>query len=89
MIFCPGVVTLDGTADLACSRCELAKLLASDGVPYVFRSEGLMWIGQANRLPSVGASGDWFGLSIAIGGNVAVVGANGDDDNGPGRASSR
>jgi len=32
-------------------------------------------------LASDGASGDFFGISVAISGNLAVIGANGDDDN--------
>ena len=30
-----------------------------------------------------GSEGDWFGWSVAISGNTAIVGAVGDDDNGP------
>lgn len=33
-------------------------------------------------LPSDGAPQDWFGISVAIHDNIAVVGAYGDDDNG-------
>ncbi|MCA9275798.1 MAG: hypothetical protein KDA29_07220 [Phycisphaerales bacterium] len=36
----------------------------------------------AKLLPSDGAAGDFFGISVAISGTTAVVGASGDDDNG-------
>ena len=36
----------------------------------------------AKLLPSDGESDDWFGLSVAINGNTAIVGARLDDDNG-------
>ncbi len=52
------------------------------GAAYVFRSEGSMWLEEAKLLASDGASADYFGYSVAIDGNVAVAGANGDDDNG-------
>ncbi|MEE8154221.1 MAG: FG-GAP repeat protein [Phycisphaerales bacterium] len=37
----------------------------------------------AKLLPDDGAAQDWFGRSVAISGATAIVGANGDDDNGP------
>jgi len=33
-------------------------------------------------LPTDGAAGDWFGRSVALHGNIAIVGARRDDDNG-------
>jgi len=33
-------------------------------------------------LPSDGAAGDFFGISVAASGNIAVIGADSDDDNG-------
>ena len=36
----------------------------------------------AKLLPKDGAAGDFFGISVAISGNTAIVGAWGDDDNG-------
>jgi hypothetical protein len=40
------------------------------------------WYEQAKLLASDGAAGDGFGYSVCISGDYAVVGANGDDDNG-------
>ena len=36
----------------------------------------------AKLLPDDGAAFDWFGQSVAISGETAIVGAFGDDDNG-------
>jgi hypothetical protein len=38
--------------------------------------------------PSDGAEGDGFGRSVAISGNLAIVGAEGDDDNGSNSGSA-
>ncbi|EDY84460.1 Carbohydrate binding domain protein [Verrucomicrobiia bacterium DG1235] len=36
----------------------------------------------AKLIPDDGAAEDWFGFSVAISGNTAIVGSYGDDDNG-------
>ena len=41
-----------------------------------------MWTQQAKLLPKDGAASDRFGFSGAISGDMAVIGAYGDDDNG-------
>ncbi|NIV29664.1 MAG: PKD domain-containing protein [Anaerolineae bacterium] len=57
----------------------------NSGSAYVFgRNQGGadQW-GEGTKLtPSSGAAGDRFGASVAIGGGTAVIGADGDDDNG-------
>jgi len=53
------------------------------GSAYVFRWNGTSWAQEPNKLlPSDGAGGDRFGWSVSVSGDVAVVGAYGDDDNG-------
>ena len=52
------------------------------GSAYIFRFNGSSWVQEAKLLASDGAEGDWFGFSVAISGDTAVVGAYGDDDNG-------
>lgn len=37
---------------------------------------------NAKITPEDGAEGDWFGRSVAVSGNTAIVGSSGDDDNG-------
>lgn len=43
---------------------------------------GTSWSEQAKLTASDAAAGDWFGYSVAVSGDTAVVGANGDDDGG-------
>jgi hypothetical protein len=58
------------------------------GSAYIFRYNGSNWVEEAKLLPSDGAAGDYFGLSVSIDGNIAVVGANRDDDNGSSSGSA-
>jgi len=55
---------------------------SNSGSAYVFRRLGTLWFQETKLLPSDGAAGDWFGNSISISGDYAVVGAFYDDDNG-------
>ena len=52
------------------------------GSAYVFVRSGTTWSQQAKLTASDGAAGDRFGVSIAISGDTAVVGAYQDDDKG-------
>ena len=52
------------------------------GSAYVFKRTGTSWAQEAKLLPTDGASGDHFGVSVSISGDYAVVGAYWDDDNG-------
>jgi hypothetical protein len=52
------------------------------GSAYVFRWNGSSWLQQQKLLPSDGANADSFGVSVSVSGDVAVVGAFADDDNG-------
>ena len=56
----------------------------SSGSAYIFtRSDGDgMWSEQAKITASDAAEGDWFGSSVSISGDIAIVGAWRDDDNG-------
>ncbi len=55
------------------------------GSAYVFARQGGTWIEQVKLIPSDGAALDGFGQSIAINeqGNVIIIGAHQNDDNGP------
>jgi hypothetical protein len=55
---------------------------AASGSAYVFHYDGIDWVEEAKLTASDGAGDDYFGLSVAVSGETAVVGANGDDDNG-------
>ncbi len=56
---------------------------ADSGSVYVFRYNGSGWAEEAKLLASDGDGGDWFGTAVSIAGNTIVVGADGDEDNGP------
>ncbi|HWR64254.1 MAG TPA: PKD domain-containing protein [Candidatus Thermoplasmatota archaeon] len=52
------------------------------GSAYVFTRSGTTWSQQAKLLASDGTEDDWFGRSVCLIGDVALIGAAGDDDNG-------
>jgi|CXWL01.1.fsa_nt_gi hypothetical protein len=52
------------------------------GSAYVFRRNGLVWVQEQKLLASDGAAGDLFGAAVSVTGDLAVVGAWLDDDNG-------
>jgi hypothetical protein len=58
------------------------------GSAYVFRWNGSSWVQERKLLPSDGAAGDQFGVGNGVSGNLAVVGARLDDDNGIGSGSA-
>ncbi len=58
------------------------------GAVYVFVRTGTVWAQQAKLTASDAASYDAFGIAVAISGETIVVGATGDDDNGPGSGSA-
>ena len=60
----------------------------NSGSAYIFRFDGTTWTQEQKLLASDGASGDSFGYSVSISGDVAIVGAGGDDDNGTGSGSA-
>ncbi len=50
------------------------------GVAYIYKREGDIWTEQVKLLASDGEANDYFGESVAINGDYAVVGAAGNDD---------
>jgi len=58
------------------------------GAAYVFVRLGSVWTQQSKLLPDDGAATDFFGQSVAIKGDTAVIGATFDDDNGPNSGSA-
>ncbi len=52
------------------------------GSAYIFTRSGGMWTQRAKLLPTSGMVGDWFGYSVSIIGDTAVIGALGSNDNG-------
>ncbi len=58
------------------------------GSAYVFRYDGSTWNQEQKLLPDDGAAHDQFGISVALDGDVAVIGAYFDDDPGPSAGSA-
>ena len=56
---------------------------SSSGAAYVFVRSGTSWSQQAELTPSEGAGDDYFGISVSVSGDTAVVGAYGRDVDGP------
>ncbi|MEI7659128.1 MAG: FG-GAP repeat protein, partial [Phycisphaerae bacterium] len=52
---------------------------ADQGSAYIFTRTGTTWTQQAQLTATGGAVGDWFGNSVAIFGDTAIVGAHFDD----------
>ena len=55
---------------------------AGAGAAYVFVRSGGVWSQQAKLVAGDAAAYDWFGQSVALDGDTALVGANGEDDGG-------
>ena len=58
------------------------------GAAYIFTKVSNEWTSPIKLLPSDGAAGDRFGISVAIDGKYAIVGAQYDDDNGANSGSA-
>ena len=52
------------------------------GSAYVFTRTGTTWTQETKLLASDGARGDYFGYSVSLTGNTALIGAKYDTDNG-------
>ncbi|KYK20329.1 hypothetical protein AYK24_03985 [Thermoplasmatales archaeon SG8-52-4] len=52
------------------------------GSAYIFKQDGDIWTQQVKLLPSDGITCGYFGFSVSIDGDYALIGADGDDDNG-------
>ena len=61
---------------------------SESGSAYIFERTGSGWIQLAKLTASDGAASDLFGCAVSISGDYAIVGANGDDDNGSGSGSA-
>ena len=58
------------------------------GSAYIFRRNGTSWSEEAKLTASDAASVDLFGIFVSISGDLAIVGAQGDDDAGSGSGSA-
>jgi len=55
---------------------------AQSGSAYVFTRHGTIWSQQQKLLALDGAAFDYFGWSVSLSGDTALIGADGDNDNG-------
>jgi len=77
-----GTVAISGDTALIGAGWDNNDNGSDSGSAYVFRYNGSSWVQEAKLLPGDGAAYDEFGVSVALSGNAAVIGAYGDDDNG-------
>ncbi len=61
---------------------------SSSGSAYIFNYDGMAWIQQSKLMPSDGAARDFFGSSVCIDGDFAIVGAFWNDDHGSSSGSA-
>jgi hypothetical protein len=72
-------ISLDGdTAIIGANHDD--DMGANSGSAYVFTRTGTTWTQQQKLLASDGAAGDDFGFNIALSGNTALIGADGNDN---------
>lgn len=57
-----------------------ANTLADAGSAYIFQRVGANWVQQQKLVASDRGAGDWFGFSVAISGDYAIVGAYNEDE---------
>jgi hypothetical protein len=72
-------VALDGGTAVIGAYTEDDGGTIDNGAAYVFTRSGGVWTEQAKLLASDKDGGDFFGWSVALDGDTAVVGAIGDD----------
>ncbi len=60
----------------------------SSGSAYIFKRDGTGWNQQIKLTASDGAAYDYFGDSVSVSGDYAVIGAYADDDNGKSSGSA-
>ena len=76
------------SGEVALVGAEQIEFVPGKGKAYVFRWNGSSWVEKQKLFASDGAVGDRFGYSVSISGDVALVGAGGDDDKGSGSGSA-
>jgi nucleoside-specific outer membrane channel protein Tsx len=68
-------VAVDGSTAVVGAPNKTAGSNGGQGVAYAFVQSGGTWSQQAELTASDGAAGDYFGGSVAVSGNTAVMGA--------------
>lgn len=73
-------VAIDGATTLIGAAFDDDPAQAGEGAAYVFKRDGSNWTQQAKLAASDGDENDWFGFSVALDADTALVSANKDDD---------
>ncbi len=81
-------VALSGDTALVGAYLDDTSAGADAGSAYIFTRSGTLWSQQAKLIAGDGASPDRFGISVALSGNTALVGAYVDDTPAGGDAGS-
>jgi len=68
-------VSISGNVAIVSARFADPGGISNAGKAYIFRYNGTSWIQEAILIASDKAASDWFGNSVSISGNVAIVGA--------------
>ena len=61
---------------------------SDSGSAYIFKWDGANWTQQQKLIASDGTAADYFGTSVSISGNLAIVGGRYNDDNGTNSGSA-
>ena len=72
-------VTVSGSTIMAGAPGHTVDSNSGQGAVYVFVQSDSTWSQQVELTSSDGAAGDYFGYSVALNGNTAVVGASGHE----------
>ena len=70
-----GAVDISGSTAIVGSYCAPSGDQVNAGAAYIFQYEGETWQEKQRLQPHDISQADWFGYSVAIEGNTAVVGA--------------
>ncbi len=79
-------VALDGDTALVGATNDYD--ITNSGSAYIFTRSGTVWTEDANLSASDASGGDQFGISVALDGDTALVGAAYDDDGGTNSGSA-
>ena len=72
-------VSIDGNTALVGAPYDDVSTNSDQGSVYVFVRSGTTWTQQAQLIDIAGAGSDYFGKSVSLSGDLALIGANGYD----------
>ena len=75
-------VSLSSNTVLIGARYDDTDNGSDSGSAYIFEKNSTSWDQAAKITADDGAADDWFGHSVSLSSNTALIGAHGDDDNG-------